>query len=137
MAVFVKVAPAVCVDVDWVRDAIDERNRGDTRPLFLFVVFAAAVASNSCRPSSLRLLVRQVHVLGDSLVFRRHDFDFVAFGHAFIRQPLRPRPTVAAFRTPEFRFRIDRECLVLPLDSDGRRCIGGKGVPTSKRSAFA
>src|SRR5262249_49884436 len=49
---------------------------------------------------------------------RGHDA-FVAFGHAFIRQPLRPRPTVAAFWTPELRFRIDRECLVLPLDSDG------------------
>ena len=30
-------------------------------------------------------------------IFRRHDLDFVPFGHAFIRQPLRPRPTVAAF----------------------------------------
>jgi hypothetical protein len=46
-----------------------------------------------------------VHVLGDSRIFCRHDFDFAAFGHAFIRQPLLPRPTVAAFWTPKLRFR--------------------------------
>src|SRR5262249_2314315 len=40
--------------------------------------------------------------------FRRHDLDFITFGHAFIRQPLRPRPTVLAFWTPKLRLRAAR-----------------------------
>src|SRR5262249_9204596 len=59
----------------------------------LLFFLASSLRINSCSPSSLRLPVGQIHVLGDSRVFRRHHLDFVAFGHAFIRQPLRPRPS--------------------------------------------
>ena len=75
-----------------------------------------------------------VHVLGDSLVFFRHDLDFVPFGHAFIRQPLRPRPTVAAFWPQNSVFASTVNVLSFPLTVMVVGVSGGKESPKQKVS---